>query len=334
MVRRLLWVKLFVPETKGVSLEDIERDLGGGAMTMRLQDQCPHIVGLGEVLWDVFPDGPRFGGAPANFACNAAGLAQSSAQIYMVSAVGRDTLGERAIEEITAHGVDASCVTQLAQPTGQVLVQVDEAGHASYEFAVDTAWDNLQWNDNLAQLARHTNAVCFGTLGQRSEASQTVIRRFVQSTPTECLRIFDVNLRPPFWTESVVLDSLSLANVLKCNEDELPIIASLLKLEGTDDSLLAELMERYSYRLVALTRGSAGSLLLDREGARSDLSGIATSIADTVGAGDSFTAALTLGTLNNLPLSTTHAWANRVAAFVCSCQGATPKLSAELSESM
>ncbi|MEZ6126215.1 MAG: carbohydrate kinase [Planctomycetaceae bacterium] len=288
-----------------------------------------HVVGLGEVLWDIFPDRSCFGGAPANFACSVAGVGRGSVKAWMLSAVGTDDLGQRAIAELQQRHVDVSCVQQLPQQTGQVLVQLDSVGQASYEFAANTAWDNLQWSDALAEFAPQVSAVCFGTLGQRSEVSRQTIRRFVRSTSPDCLRILDINLRSPFWDSAVIRDSLPLANILKLNSDELPVVASLLNLTGSDAAILNEIRQRCSLRLIALTRGANGSLLMDANGHTSDLPGQSTAVVDTVGAGDAFTAAITVGLLKHLPLSELHAQAAKLAAWVCTQPGATPEIPAE-----
>ncbi|HRX79859.1 MAG TPA: carbohydrate kinase [Pirellulaceae bacterium] len=282
----------------------------------------PVIVGLGEVLWDVFPDGPRFGGAPANYASHAASLGADS---RMVSAVGRDELGERALQALQDLKVDISSVAQSDYPTGAVHVQLDAEGKASYEFLANTAWDHLEWNDELAKLAKRTDAVCFGTLGQRSDKSRQTIRRFVTSTPATCLRIFDINLRPPFYADDTILESLELANVLKLNDDELPIVAKLCSCSGTDLDVMRALAKRFHLQLVALTRGSRGALLV-REDEVADHTGISTSVVDTVGAGDAFTATMTVSLLAGRKLSEIADQASRVAAFVCSQAGATPRL--------
>lgn len=283
------------------------------------------IVGLGEVLWDVFPDGPRFGGAPENFACSIAELAGDRVESAMASSVGTDELGNRALEELHGHGVDTRCVTQIDRPTGRVDVQLDASGSASYVFAADTAWDNLSWSNDLEALADRADAVCFGTLGQRSAASREVIRRFLRATRPDCLRMFDINLRPPFWNEEVVLQSLELAGLLKLNDAELPVLAGMLGLHGGEREQLNQLLGRLpSLDLVALTRGAEGSLLLSRTGECSELPGNTTTVVDTVGAGDAFTAALVLGRLDERPLADINEWANRVAAYVCSQPGATP----------
>jgi fructokinase len=292
--------------------------------------QIPVIVGLGEVLWDVFPDGARFGGAPANFVCSAAGLGGNQCEVLMASAVGNDELGERALAALSDHQVDIAAVAQVNYPTGHVDVKLDRHGHASYEFAANTAWDHLQWSSGLEQLARRTDVVCFGTLGQRSEISRKTIRRFVASTPSDCLRLLDVNLRSPFWNEEIVRQSLTLASALKLNDAELPLIAGLLALQGNDEDVVQQIMARYSLKIVALTRGANGSLLLRESGERSDLAGRPIGVVDTVGAGDAFTAALAMGVLRGLPLDIINRWASDVAAFVCSQSGATPRLPTSL----
>ena len=286
----------------------------------------PVVVGLGEVLWDVFPDGARFGGAPANYACHAASL---GADAYVASAVGRDELGDRALQALQDNNVDTRAVAKYEAPTGAVHVTLDDAGKAAYEFLADTAWDRLEWSNTLRDLAARTNAVCFGTLGQRSARSQETIRRFVEATPKDCLRIFDINLRPPFFTNHAILESIQLANVLKLNDDELPLVATLLDLSGNDQEMMQAIATEFSLQLVALTRGEHGALLL-RESETSEHPGISTTVADTVGAGDSYTAALTLGLLANHSLDSINAHASRVAAYVCSQSGATPKLPADL----
>jgi fructokinase len=295
-------------------------------MTVEPTPSAPIIVGLGEILWDIFPDGPRFGGAPANFACSVAGLANDSWPVAMVSAVGNDELGQRALDAIKDHNVQDQMINQLEYPTGTVLVQLDATGHATYEFASDTAWDHLNWNDRLELLAKRTVAVCYGTLGQRSAVSRQTIQQFLKATPATCLRIFDINLRPPYWSEQVILESLEPANVIKLNEDELPVLAQILNLTGSDRELLDQLLERCDLQTAVLTRGSLGALLVSHDGSFSDIPGQDVNVVDTVGAGDSFTAAVVRGQLQGLPLHTTNLWAGNVAAFVCSQPGATPRI--------
>lgn len=290
------------------------------------------IVGLGEVLWDVFPDGPRFGGAPANFACIAAQLAAGEAEAVMVSGVGRDELGATAIRSLEKYGVSTEFVDQLSYPTGRVDVTLDQAGVASYRFAEDVAWDHLEWTSSLGELAAQARAVCFGTLGQRTELSSATIQRFVHLTAKESLRVFDVNLRTPYWSEKVIRESLELANVLKLNDAELPTLAKLLGLQGSDAEKLKQLNRLFSLKLTALTRGASGALLVSADGEMSDFPAEPMTVVDTVGAGDAYTAAMVIGLLRKLPLVTMNQWASRVAAYVCSQPGATPKLPDALRE--
>ncbi len=287
----------------------------------------PLIVGLGEILWDVFPDGAKFGGAPANFASHAATL---GGDVRMVSGVGRDELGEAALQTLGEMQISTRFIQQSDNvPTGTVQVSVDAAGHPSYEFGSDEAWDHIEWNDDLANLASEADAVCFGTLGQRGDDSRQTIQRFVAATRPDCLRIFDVNLRPPFVSLRVVDESLRLASILKLNDDELPVLAERYALAGSPIEQLQSLAQRFSLRAVVLTRGAAGSLLI-RGDEVSEHPGQQIDVNDTVGAGDAFTAAVTLGLLENLPLDTINCHASRVAAFVCTQAGATPRLPREL----
>lgn len=282
------------------------------------------VVAIGEVLWDVFPSGPRFGGAPANFACAMAGLAPDFT-VEMVSAVGDDDLGRDAIASLQQQGVGTRAVTQNKQVTGQVHVSLDDQGVASYEFAEDCAWDNLLWSERLNTLANQSDVVCFGTLGQRSDASKSTIQQFVRSSSSDCLRVFDINLRPPYYSEAVIRESLEIANVLKLNDDELPLLASLLNIEGNPRELLAQIAEIVGLDLIALTRGEKGAMIF-KYGEISDSPGVPASVVDTVGAGDAFTAAMIVGLLEGHDIATINHKACEVAAFVCSQPGATPSM--------
>ena len=290
-------------------------------------ERRPIIVGLGEVLWDVFPEGAKFGGAPANFASHAAALGGDA---RMVSGVGRDKLGDAALHILAEKNLDTQFIQRTADfPTGAVQISVDAAGHPTYEFGRDEAWDHLQWNDDLANLARQADAVCFGTLGQRGDVSRQTIQNFVAAMKLDRLRVFDINLRRPFIDEAIIDESLQLANVLKLNDDELPFLAEKFGFSGAPIEQMKSLAERFSLRAVVLTRGSNGAVLL-RDDEISELAGHSVSVKDTVGAGDSFTAAVALGLLRGLSLDTINKHASRVAAYVCSQAGATPQLPSEL----
>jgi fructokinase len=285
------------------------------------------VVGLGEVLWDIFPDGPRFGGAPANFACHAAML---GAEAFVVSRVGDDELGEGALASLRDHGVNTDHVSRdPSHQTGTVRVALDAAGQPRFEIAERVAWDHIPWSSDLEMLAARADAACFGTLGQRGESSRRTIRRFLESTRPDCLRIFDVNLRQQFYDEPLVLDSLALATALKLNEEELPIVASMCGVAGSDRDVLGALRDRFGLRLAALTRGEQGALLISGATAVA-CEATPVTVKDTVGAGDAFTAAMTLGWLRNRDLDSIARHACRVASFVCSQAGATPSLPEEL----
>jgi fructokinase len=285
--------------------------------------QPPTITALGEVLWDVFPDGPRFGGAPANQACHAAAL---GADAWMVSRVGNDPLGHCALDTLRQQGVNVSCVGRDAQhPTGTVQVALDAAGKPSFTIGENVAWDHLEWSEQTEQLAARCDAVCFGTLGQRGDDSRQVIRRFVAAVPKTALRILDVNLRAPFYDAQIIHQSLELANVFKLSDDELNTVAAACGISGTEAEMLSALIRRYELQAIALSRGGRGATLV-REKDRSDCEGFPVDVKDTVGAGDAFTATLAVGLLAGRPLDAINRRACEIAAYVCSQSGATPPL--------
>lgn len=274
------------------------------------------IVGAGEILWDVYPDGARFGGAPTNFAGSSAALASTEDRVFIVSAVGLDQLGDDALKALAAYQVQTNAVQQNAFETGNVQVTLDSAGIATYKFATNSAWDNLIWDHQLAALANDCDAVCFGTLGQRSPASRKVLQQFVKATNGQALRVLDINLRDPFWDADCILQSLELANVLKMNEDELPVIADLIKLPSELEQQLGELARRYSLSTVALTKGPEGATVW-QNGQVHHEPATATKVVSTVGAGDAFTAALVRGLLDQHSIQDTVRSAIQTASKVC-----------------
>lgn len=284
----------------------------------------PVVAGIGEVLWDVYPDGAHFGGAPANFASHAAIL---GAESWMVSAVGSDSLGDKALPVLSDLGVQCNTVARDPNhPTGQVLVTLDERGVPNYEIASDCAWDHLAWSGDLAALAERCDAVCFGSLAQRSPDSRATIRRFAETVPRVALRIFDVNLRQSFYDRDTIDMSLGLASAVKLNDEELPVVARLLGIGGREPrEVMRNLMDAYDLQLGALTRGAAGALLLDGRN-EDDSPAPATVVVNTVGAGDAFTASMVVDFLRGLPLAEINRRANAVASQVCSQPGATPAL--------
>lgn len=290
-------------------------------------EKPPVVVGLGEVLWDLLPGGKRFGGAPANFAYHAKAL---GAEAYVVSCVGADAAGDEILAELDRLDLSRQFVAvDPEHPTGTVSVAIDSAGKPNYVIHEGVAWDFLAPCAELHGLARRADAVCFGSLAQRSPLSRTTIRDFLAAAQDDCLRVFDVNLRQHYYNADTVAVGLEAADVLKLSDEEFPVVAGLLGVEGGGEEILAALCRRYNLRLIALTKGADGSLLWTPEGS-SLHPGFPAKVADTVGAGDSFTAAVVLGLLNNLSLNTINALANRVAAYVCSQPGGVPPLPREI----
>lgn len=287
----------------------------------------PLFVGLGEVLWDLLPAGKQLGGAPANVACHARTL---GAEAFIVSAIGEDDAGKELERKLSARGIDTRFLqVHRRYPTGSVAVATDDAGQPHYTIAENVAWDFMNWDDALAELALAADAICYGTLAQRCFISRSTLTAFIQHTRPECLRIFDVNLRQGFHSPELLDTTLQLSNILKLNEQEWPLLAEALQVDPSLPNGLASLLSRYSLRLIALTQGANGSLLLTPETTHHQPAEPVT-IRDTVGAGDAFTAALALGLLRGLPLEKIHAHASRLAAYVCTQRGATPDIPKEL----
>jgi fructokinase len=276
------------------------------------------------VLWDLFPDGDHFGGAPTNVVVHAAAL---GAEAALISAVGHDARGDAALAHLAAAGVDSSAVARLPDhPTGVVHVRVNPAGLPSYEIADGSAWDYLRWTAFVERAAHRADAICFGTLAQRAPVARATIRRAVAATREEAWRLFDVNLRQTYYNASLLTASLELANAVKLNEEELPVVARLCGLgSAMPVDLLRRLCQRFGLRLAALTRGPGGSLVVGADGAW-DARAPRTEVIDTVGAGDAFTAALLVGILAGRPVEEANERANAVAAHVCSQPGATPAI--------
>lgn len=290
----------------------------------------PTLVGIGEILWDIFEVGKRLGGAPANFAYHAQALGGNG---VVASCIGADPLGDALLSRLRELSLaTTSIAVDEEHPTGAVTVEVDARGKPTYTINEEVAWDFIPLTQNLMELAERADAVCFGSLAQRSPVSRNTIQAFLDESRPDALRIFDINLRPPFYSPEVIETSLQQANVLKLNDEELPIVAQLLGIQGGEEALLRSLAKRYNLRLIALTKGGEGSILYS-EGQTSRQAAFPirkVEGADTVGAGDSFTAALAVGLLAGGSLDSINSHANRVAAHVCSQPGATPALPDEL----
>jgi fructokinase len=289
--------------------------------------QKPLVVGLGEVLWDLLPSGRQLGGAPANFAFHAQSL---GADARVVSCVGADPLGDGILQHLNDLGLSTeNVVVDLVNPTGTVSVELDSDGTPSYVIHKNVAWDFLPLRPKMLSLASEADAVCFGSLGQRSPIARDTISEFLAATRFDCLRIFDINLRQHFFNFDIIESGLNAAKVLKLNDEELPVIAKMLSIQGSEEEMLMSLCRRYGLQLVALTKGAAGSILFTTEQC-SVRKGEPVEVVDAVGAGDAFTAALAMGLLAELDLETIHTRAARIARFVCTQHGATPKLPREL----
>jgi fructokinase len=282
------------------------------------------VVGLGEVLWDILPERTCLGGAPANFAYITTLMGD---QGIVASRVGEDSRGVEALRVMDGLSLDIDHVqTDGGHETGRVQVKVDGKGIACYEIARPVAWDHLDWTLDWQRLAGKVDAVCFGSLAQRSEGSRATIRRFLQATPATTVKVFDVNLRQNFFSADTIVESMKLADMVKLNDEELPRVMSLCGLPHKDKDERASaqrLAEAYRLKLVCITRGERGSLLL-RDGQVSEHRGFRVKVADTVGAGDAFTAGLVHEYLHGASLDLMNEVANLVGAWVASEVGAMP----------
>src|SRR5215469_6511700 len=245
------------------------------------------VVGLGEVLWDLFPGRACLGGAPSNFAYITTLMGDRG---IVASRVGQDSRGIDALRRLEELGLDIDYVqTDRHHPTGSVKVDIDDHGQAQFDFAQPVAWDYLEWTPDWQRLAEIADAVCFGSLAQRSATSRETIRRFLQATPVSTLKVFDVNLRQSFYSQDVLADSMSLADIVKLNDDELPKIMGLSRMPHRDElSSARRLIDEYQLKLVSITRGGRGSLLVSAKNAM-EHPGFKVRVADTVGSGDAFT---------------------------------------------
>lgn len=287
------------------------------------------VVGIGEILWDIFDDRKTLGGAPANFAYHAS---KAGARGVVVSAIGNDALGNEIESRLREKNLNA-LLQHGNRATGTVRVSLDGNGVARYVFPPDVAWDYLEFSDEFQALAQSANAVAFGTLAQRNSRSRASIRAFLNRMTQGSLRVFDINLRQNFYSEALIRESLEYTNILKLNDDELSVLAPFFGLNSEGD--FSALSEAFFQKIFAefpglsravLTCGANGSLAGTREGERSRIVGNPdTRVVDTVGAGDAFTATFTVAILDGKPLHEAHKLAAERAALVCSRPGAMPE---------
>ncbi|MGB7267707.1 MAG: carbohydrate kinase [Terracidiphilus sp.] len=306
----------------------------------------PHLIlGIGELLWDMLPEGPRLGGAPANFAVMAGRLGDHAA---ILSRIGRDEMGREAIDRLDPMPVDTSHLeVDPGHQTGQVTVSLS-AGEPNYIIHQPAAWDFMELTDDWIQLAERADAICFGSLAQRSQQSRQTIQTLAAETSATCIRIFDVNLRAPFYSSEVLQESLELSTVVKMNEAEAPLVLELLDmdLDGVSASdgprpgaelmrsTAEQLLQAFpTLQLVAVTRGSRGSLLATRD-EWDEHTGFPVKLADGVGAGDAFTAAIAHYLLRGAGLATLNEAGNRWGGWMASQSGAMPALPGPVREAI
>ena len=277
------------------------------------------IVGIGEILWDMLPSDKALGGAPANFAYHAARLGEEG---WAVSAIGDDPLGHEILDVVNGKKL-CHILSMTPQPTGTVDVKLDARGVPTYTIKEDVAWDNIPFTPEMEDLTRRADAVCFGSLVQRM-ASRASVVRFIRSMRSDALKVFDINLRQHYYSKEVIEESLRLSDILKINDEEIRTVADLLLLDGDDTAASRALIDRYGLRLVILTRGAQGSEVITAAEVIPQAAGKA-DIVDTVGAGDSFTAAFVVAYLRGDSLADAQRLASDTAAYVCSRKGAMPE---------
>ena len=277
------------------------------------------VVGIGEILFDMLPSGAQLGGAPANFAYHVCCLGGRG---VAVSAIGKDDLGRQVKEILAAKKLEA-VLPEVDYPTGVVKVSLDERGVPEYTIIEDVAWDNVPYTAEMKALAGQAAAVCFGTLAQRNPVTRATVMSFIADMPADSLKVYDINLRQHFYSREIIEESLKVADILKINDEEIGVVGELVGMEGEWEAICRVLIESYGLRLVILTKGAEGSevITMDEE---FNVACPEVKIVDTVGAGDSFTAAFVNAYLRGEAIEDCHNIANRISAFVCSRAGAMP----------
>lgn len=289
-----------------------------------MNNQKRYVVGLGEVLWDVLPEGKKLGGAPSNFAYHA-GQFLGMDNTIAVSALGEDKLGEETIKALEEHQLNC-LLPRVPYPTGTVQVQLDEQGIPTYDIKENVAWDNIPFTKEIEDVASSCRAVCFGSLAQRNVVSRETIHRFLDLTPKDCMKIFDINLRQNFYNKEIIKESLQRCNVLKINDEELVLIGRMFGYPGLDiENKCWLILGKYNLDMLVLTCGTNGSYVFT-PGQMSFQETPKVEVADTVGAGDSFTGSFCAAILNGKPVTEAHKLAVEVSAYVCTQNGAMPTL--------
>jgi fructokinase len=281
-----------------------------------------NIIGLGEILWDMLPSGKVLGGAPANFAYH---VSQFGLNGYAVSAIGNDLLGKEILDSLAEKHLNF-LIENVDFPTGTVPVTLDEKGIPQYEICEGVAWDNIPFTQQAEELARICDAVCFGSLAQRNAVSRATILKILELVPATALKIFDINLRQHFYSKEIIENSLKHCNILKINDEEVVVAAKLFDWQGLSEEVVCKkILDAYSLKMVILTKGAIGSsVITDDETSYIDTPKV--HVADTVGAGDSFTGSFVAALLNGESVRNAHKLAVEVSAYVCTQHGAMPKL--------
>ena len=277
------------------------------------------VIAIGEIVWDCLPSGKQLGGAPLNFAFFAKEL---GADAYAVSAVGGDELGDETLAVAATTGVCLDYVQRNSLPTSRVLVTLNEVGIPQYEIVEGVAWDAIEVADNALELVKDASVICWGSLAQRSEKSRESVLAFLDSAPDTCIKVFDINIRQHYYNREVIEASLERADILKLNEDELPLVARMLGVEGSDKEIVSILIDMYSLKYLIYTHGADFSEVYSADGEYSHVPTPKVSVADTVGAGDSFTAVFVTSLLKGDSLKDSHEKAVKVSAYVCTKNGA------------
>ena len=289
-----------------------------------------YIVGMGEALWDCLPDGRKIGGAPANFAYH---VKQFGFKSLAISAIGKDELGAEIVEKFNQRNLEHILET-VDYPTGTVQVTLDQKGIPCYEICEDVAWDNIPYTDRLDEIAHNCQVVCFGSLAQRNPVSRETINRFIDSMPLaeDTLKVFDINLRQHFYTEETIVNSLNKCNVLKINDEELVIVSKMFGYpELSQSDACRRILETYGLKMLILTCGTDGSYVFTSD-ETSFQPTPKVQVADTVGAGDSFTGSFIASILKGKTISEAHKRAVEVSAYVCTQNGAMPVLPTQLTD--
>ena len=289
-----------------------------------------YVIGLGEVLWDCLPEGKKLGGAPANFAYHA-GQFLGSENTIAISALGEDTLADETEEALNQHNLNY-LMPHVPYPTGTVQVTLTGDGIPTYDIKENVAWDNIPFTPQIEEIASHARAVCFGSLAQRNVVSRENIHRFLDKTPKDCMKIFDINLRQQFYSKEVIRESLRRCNVLKINDEELVILGRMFGYPGLDiENKCWLILGKYNLDMLVLTCGTNGSYVFS-PGQMSFQETPKVTVADTVGAGDSFTGSFCASILSGKSIPEAHKIAVNVSAYVCTQNGAMPEVPKELKE--